>query len=158
MFRPGSVMRPTATPAVRRRGADDRKIGHDGAMPIQSDADIVSARQEGRRLAEDLGFTGSDLTIIATAISELTRNILQYAGRGEVTLEPIANGSHAGIRVIARDEGPGIPDTAQALTVGYSTSGGLGLGLPGVRRLVDTFDLSSEPGRGTVVSVIKWKR
>ena len=158
MSGPGRLSRFAATLSADRRRAEHRPADLDGAIPIQSDADIVSARQEGRRLAEDLGFTGSDLTVIATAISELTRNILQYAGRGAVTLEPIANGGHAGIRVTARDEGPGIPDMTQALTVGYSTSGGLGLGLPGVRRLVDTFDLTSEPGRGTVVTVIKWKR
>jgi serine/threonine-protein kinase RsbT len=136
----------------------DRTVTGEALVPIESDADIVSARQRGRSMAADLGFTGSDLTLIATAISELTRNMLQYAGKGDVTLQTIENGGHAGLLVIARDEGPGIHDVSQALTVGYSTSGGLGLGLPGVRRLVDSFEIASVAGRGTVVTAIKWKR
>lgn len=132
--------------------------GDQTTVPIQSDADIVTARLLGRSLAEDVGFAGSDLTLIATAISELSRNILQYAGRGEVAFCSVRNGERTGIVVTARDEGPGIPDVSQALLVGYSTSGGLGLGLPGARRLMDSLEVVSEVGRGTSVTVMKWKR
>ena len=125
-------------------------------VPIRSDADIVTARQQGRALAERLGFTGSDLTVIATAISELGRNILKYAGSGEIFLGPTNTGSKHGLIVVARDEGPGISDVALAMQDGYSTSNGLGLGLPGTRRLMDKFDIDSMVGRGTTVTVKKW--
>jgi serine/threonine-protein kinase RsbT len=125
-------------------------------VPIRSDADIVTARQQGRALAEKLGFTGSDLTVIATAISELGRNILTYAGNGEILLRPAHTGSKRGIIVVARDEGPGIPDVALAMQDAYSTSNSLGLGLPGTRRLMDEFQIDSVVGRGTTVTVKKW--
>jgi serine/threonine-protein kinase RsbT len=125
-------------------------------VPIRSDADIVTARQQGRALAERLGFTGSDLTVIATAISELGRNILTYAGSGDIVLRPAHVGGKRGIAVVARDEGPGIPDVALAVQDGFSTSNSLGLGLPGTRRLMDEFEIDSVVGRGTVVTVKKW--
>jgi serine/threonine-protein kinase RsbT len=125
-------------------------------VAIRSDADIVTARQQGRALAEHLGFTGSDLTRIATAISELGRNILTYAGNGDIFLRPAHLGSKRGIAVVARDEGPGIADVALAVQDGYSTSNSLGLGLPGTRRLMDEFQIDSVVGRGTTVSVKKW--
>jgi serine/threonine-protein kinase RsbT len=125
-------------------------------IPIRSDADIVTARQQGRALAQQIGFSSSDLTVIATAVSELGRNILQYAGNGEIVLRPTHIGTKHGLSVIARDEGPGIPDVALAMQDGYSTSGSLGLGLPGTRRLMDEFDLTSQVGRGTTVTVKKW--
>jgi serine/threonine-protein kinase RsbT len=125
-------------------------------VPIRSDADIVAARQQGRALAGQLGFTGSDLTVIATAISELGRNILTYAGSGEILLRPAHAGGKRGIVVIARDEGPGIPDVALAMQDGYTTSNSLGLGLPGTRRLVDEFEIDSVVGRGTTVTMKKW--
>jgi serine/threonine-protein kinase RsbT len=125
-------------------------------ISIRSAADIVAARQEGRALAAELGFDGSDLTVIATAISELARNILEYAQEGEILLSPLAKGERLGITITARDEGPGIPEIARALQDGYSTSRGLGLGLPGVRRLMDEFALVSEVGEGTTVTVRKW--
>jgi len=128
------------------------------SIKIASDADIVTARQEGRVMGAELGFTGVDLTIIATAISELARNIVLYAKQGEITLSKIANGHRPGIGVVSRDQGPGIPDVAEAMRDGYSTSGGLGVGLPGVKRLMDEFDIASEVGRGTTVSIKKWKR
>lgn len=126
-------------------------------VPVSSDSDIVTARQKGRALAERLGFSSSQLTLIATAISELTRNIVYYAKSGEVTVEVVENGARPGIVVVARDEGPGIADVERALQHGYSTSGGLGLGLPGVRRIMDEFDIDSKVGRGTTVTVKKWK-
>ncbi len=125
-------------------------------VPIQSAADIVAARQEGRALAARIGFAGSDLTVIATAISELARNILEYAKAGEIRLGPAQRGGRAGITIEAWDEGPGIPDVARAMQDGYSTGKGLGLGLPGVRRLMDEFDITSEVGKGTTVVVKKW--
>jgi serine/threonine-protein kinase RsbT len=123
---------------------------------IHADADIVAARQKGRALAQQIGFAGSALTVIATAISELGRNILQYAGSGEIVLQPTHASSRRGLLVRARDEGPGIPDLALALQDAYSTSGGLGLGLPGTRRLMDEFEIDSAVGRGTTVTVKKW--
>lgn len=126
-------------------------------IPIASDLDIIKARQEGRRAAEKIGFQLTDLALIATAISELTRNIVRYAKRGELTIRPVTGPLHQGIEIVARDEGPGIKDTEQALEVGYSTSGGLGLGLPGVRRLMDEFSIQSKPGSGTTVIASKWK-
>ena len=127
-------------------------------MPINSDFDLVRAREQGRVLAGQLGFQQSDLTLVATAISELARNIVRYARRGEIVLRQAEDGGIRGIVIIARDEGPGIPDVNRAMEQGYSTSGGLGLGLPGVRRIMDTFEIVSEVGKGTVVTAVKWKR
>ena len=127
-------------------------------MRISSDFDLVRAREQGRVLAGELGFTQSDLTLVATAISELARNIVRYARRGEIILRQAQDGGVPGIVIIARDEGPGIPDVNRAMEQGYSTSGGLGLGLPGVRRIMDKFEIVSEVGKGTVVTVVKWKR
>ena len=126
-------------------------------VAINSDQDIVGARQRGRTLAAELGFSSADATLIATAISELARNIVSYARKGEIKLKKMENSSRPGIMVIAADEGPGIPDTQQALRDGFSTSGSLGLGLPGVRRVMDEFEITSQPGRGTTVTVKKWR-
>jgi serine/threonine-protein kinase RsbT len=123
---------------------------------IRSDRDIVVARQEGRALAERLGFTGTDLVAIATAISEIARNIIQYAGEGEVVLSEVRKEGRSGILIVARDQGPGIANLELAMQDGYSTSGGLGLGLSGARRLVDEFEIVSEPGKGTTVTMRKW--
>jgi serine/threonine-protein kinase RsbT len=125
---------------------------------INSDLDIVAARQKGRELAKRRGFGPIDLAIIATAISELARNIVLYARGGEIILRATQSKDPAGILVVALDEGPGIPDAAEAMQSGYSTSGGFGLGLPGVRRLMDDFEIVSEVGRGTTVTATKWKR
>lgn len=127
-------------------------------MAINSDQDIVAARQRGRALAVELGFSAVDSTLIATAISELARNIVSYAGTGEITLKTIQNSTRQGILIVAADEGPGIHDLRQALRDGFSTSGSLGLGLPGVRRLMDEFEIASQPGRGTRVEVKKWRQ
>ena len=127
-------------------------------VEINSDQDIVIARQKGWVLASELGFSSGDATLIATAISELARNIVSYARRGEIKLKGIHGSSRIGILVIASDDGPGILDIRQALRDGFSTSGSLGLGLPGVRRLMDEFEINSQPGKGTMVAVKKWRQ
>ncbi len=127
-------------------------------MPIASDSDLIEARQKGRALAEQRGFASSELTLIATAISELARNIIRYAKRGEISIQVVDGNPKQGIVVTARDTGPGIADVERALEPGYSTSGSLGLGLPGVRRIMDEFAIKSEIGQGTIVTVTKWKR
>jgi serine/threonine-protein kinase RsbT len=126
-------------------------------VAINSDQDIVSARQKGRLMATELGFSAGDATLIATAISELARNIVSYAGKGQITLKMVNGLNRQGISVISTDDGPGIPDVRQALRDGFSTSGSLGLGLPGVRRLMDEFEITSRLGRGTTVAVKKWR-
>jgi serine/threonine-protein kinase RsbT len=126
-------------------------------IPVRGDSDVVLARQAARDLAERVGFSGSDLTVIATAVSEVTRNIVRFAGSGEVMVEMI-EGPRRGIRVVARDTGPGIADVDRAMADGYSTYHGLGMGLPGARRLMDEFGLVSELGRGTTVTMSKWCR
>lgn len=123
-------------------------------VPIESASDLVKARQEGRNLANQLGFSPGQATLIASVISELARNIVTYAGRGRIVL---AGDGNSAVQILARDEGPGIKDVKAALEPGYSTSGGLGLGLPGVRRIADAFDIASGPG-GTVVNVTIIKR
>ena len=128
------------------------------SVPIRNEADIVAARQQGREMASVLRYSSSELTLIATAISEVARNILSYAGRGEIRLQLVDQGYRRGISVVADDHGPGIADLAQAMQDGYSTSGSLGLGLPGSKRLMDEFHITSEVGRGTTVSMTKWER
>lgn len=125
---------------------------------IRTEADIVTARRQGREVAARLGFASIDRALIATAISELARNIVLYAGRGEIALGPIEDGSRRGIAVVARDKGPGISRVDEAMRDGFSTSGGLGLGLPGVRRLMDEIAISTHVGKGTVVTAKKWLR
>ena len=127
-------------------------------VEIASDVDVVQARHHGRELAAGAGFSTGDQTVIAAAISEVARNILMYARRGEISLSVVANGDQQGVVVVARDQGPGIPDVSRALQDGYSTSGGLGLGLPGARRLMDDFDIASVVGQGTTVTMRKWRR
>jgi serine/threonine-protein kinase RsbT len=125
-------------------------------IPIRSDLDIVEARLAVRSIAEEAGFAGTDLVLIATAVSEVARNIVEYAKEGEVVISLVQNGSKRGVLVIARDAGPGIADVNQALQEGYTTSRGLGLGLPGSRRLMDEFEISSNLGKGTAVKMKKW--
>jgi len=126
-------------------------------VAINSEQDIVLARQKGRARAIELGFSSGDATLIATAISELARNIVAYARKGRITLNVVNGLNRHGISVTASDDGPGITDIRQALRDGFSTSGSLGLGLPGVRRLMDEFEITSQPGRGTTVVVKKWR-
>ena len=125
-------------------------------VPVSRDADVVEARQKGREVAAPLGFSPTDCTVIATAISEVARNIVKFAHRGEVAIEVVRRGEEDGVRVVARDAGPGIPDVPRALEDGYTTSDGLGLGLPGCRRLMDDFEIDSRPGDGTTVTMTKW--
>jgi serine/threonine-protein kinase RsbT len=126
-------------------------------VPVASVNDIVTARMQGRVLAEQLGFSTGEATLVATAISELARNIVQYAGSGDIIVRSVTNGTKRGIVVVARDRGPGIGDLKLAVRSGYSTSGGLGLGLPGVRRIVDDFQIVSDRQAGTTVTVTKWR-
>ena len=126
-------------------------------VPILSDSDLVTARARGRALALELGFSRTDATLIATAISEIGRNIVVHAGRGEVVMRADDDGRRRGLAVIAMDEGPGIRDVEAALTDGWATRGGLGLGLPGARRLMDEFDIQTAPWRGTTVTMRKWR-
>jgi len=158
-------------------------------VPIQSDADVVTARKKGRELARQAEFSATDLTIIATAISEIARNIVMFAERGEIVVSLVGDNGRQGVRarrpitwsferhhtevsgprpgrvisrraltVVARDSGPGIPNLERALQDGYSGHGGMGVGLPGSRRLMDEFEISSEVGRGTTVIMTKWRR
>ncbi len=125
-------------------------------VAVRVDADVVAARQAARELAARLGFASTDLTEVATAVSEIVRNIVRFADAGEVLVE-LLDSPRRGIRITARDSGPGIPDVQEALREGYSTYRGLGLGLPGARRLMDEFAVASEPGRGTTVTMTKWR-
>jgi serine/threonine-protein kinase RsbT len=128
-------------------------------IAIESDNDVVTARQRARELAAKLDLTSTDQTLLATAISEVARNITTYAKRGEVLLSIVRdNGGREGIRVIARDDGPGIENVDLAMQDGYTSGGGLGLGLPGARRLVDEFAIETAPSAGTTVTLVKWSR
>ena len=126
-------------------------------MPVSRDADIVVARQKAREAAAKAGFSGTDLTLIATAVSEIARNIVKFARRGEFTFSIVTEPGRTGLLMTARDSGPGIADLPQALQDGYSTYRGLGLGLPGARRLMDEFDIVTEVGKGTTVTMAKWR-
>ncbi len=139
------MKRTESSPAVR-------------VIPIVSDVDIVEARLAARSLAKYIGFDGADLVMIATAVSEVARNIIEYAKSGKVVLSVVQDRSRRGLEVVARDEGPGIADIPQAMTDGFSTSRGLGLGLPGSRRLMDEFHLESKVRQGTTVTMRKWLR
>src|SRR5882757_5116014 len=129
---------------------------NEARVAINSAADIVTARQKGRTLATEMGFDGSDLTLIATAISEVARNIVTHAKSGQVIIAPLKNGSIYGISIVALDEGPGIRDINRAMQYGYSTGKGLGVGLPGAKWLMDEFEIESKVGNGTKVTMKKW--
>ncbi len=125
-------------------------------VSIESDGDLLAARRSVRSLALDLGFTVTEAVGIVTALSEMARNMLTYAGRGEIIVRRLESADRRGMVITATDDGPGIPDVQKALLDGYSTSGGLGMGLPGIKRLMDDFQIVSEPGKGTTVTVEKW--
>jgi serine/threonine-protein kinase RsbT len=138
----------------QRRG---ERTGRDSVrVPVSRDADVVLARQKAREIAARAGFSGADQTVVATAISEISRNIVKFATRGEVVITLVSAGGRQGVSVVARDVGPGIEDPEQAMKDGYSTYHGLGLGLPGAKRLMDRFELESVPGEGTTVAMEKW--
>jgi len=127
-------------------------------IAIEREADIVAARRAGRELAAILGFHAADQTLIASAITELARNIVVYAQRGELVMSRFDESRRVGIRVVASDHGPGIENLPLALRDGFSTKHSLGLGLPGARRLMDELAIESELGRGTIVTMKKWVR
>ena len=127
------------------------------SVRISSDADLVDARAEARALADRLGFSRTDATLIATAVSEIGRNIIVHAGNGGIEMTPLFDETKYGIKVVATDSGPGIRDPETALENGYAGRGGLGLGLPGVRRLVDEFRIETEIDKGTAITLIKWR-
>ncbi|EFG77504.1 ATPase/histidine kinase/DNA gyrase B/HSP90 domain protein [Mycobacterium parascrofulaceum ATCC BAA-614] len=131
-------------------------MGADIVVDIDHPDDIVDARKAGHQLALDLGFSLTDVTMIATAISEIARNITSYAGRGAVRVFVADREGRKALVVRAEDQGPGIADVERAMEDGYSTGRGLGMGLPGSRRLMDRLFVESEPGRGTVVEMWKW--
>ncbi|KAB8137950.1 anti-sigma regulatory factor [Gracilibacillus oryzae] len=125
---------------------------------IKKEWDIVGARQMGREKAKELGFGTVDQARIATAISELARNIYLYAETGKIYYEVVSDLNRVGLKIIASDNGPGISDISKMMEDGFSTSGGLGAGLPGVKRLMDDFDIDSEENNGTTITAIKWVR
>jgi serine/threonine-protein kinase RsbT len=126
-------------------------------LNIRSSADVVSVRQAARSLAERVGFSLVDQTKLVTAASELARNTIDYGGGGQVRLELVENGVRRGVRLTFEDQGPGIPDVQLALKDGYTSGGGLGLGLGGARRLVNDFAIESSPGAGTRIMIARWK-
>jgi serine/threonine-protein kinase RsbT len=133
-------------------------VASDAEVPIERELDVVAARQKGRELSAALGFSTTDQTLLATAISEVARNIVSYAGRGRVELHRIDADGRRGIMIVASDQGPGIANLELAMRDGYSTGNSLGVGLPGARRLVDEFEITSTPGVGTTVILKKWLR
>jgi serine/threonine-protein kinase RsbT len=124
---------------------------------INSDNDIVKARECARDIAEKIGFSTFERTLIATAVSEICRNIIEYATNGEISIEPVFNNNpKKGITITVNDNGPGIADIEKAMMDGYSTRRGMGVGLPGTKRIMDNFEIESEPGKGTRVIMSKW--
>jgi serine/threonine-protein kinase RsbT len=128
------------------------------SVDIYTEWDIVAARQLGRNEAKKSGFGTVDQARITTAISELARNIYLYAGKGKIEIKRLSENDLYGITIIASDEGPGIPDMRKVMTDGFSTSGGLGAGMPGVKRLMDEFKVETELGVGTIITATKWLR
>ena len=126
-------------------------------LPVASDADIVAVRQRVRALAVESGFSLVDQTKIVTAASELARNTVVHGSGGTVDIETLAEGGRRGLRLTFRDHGPGIADVETAMRNGFTTGGGLGLGLGGARRLSNEFDIQSRPGEGTVVRITRWR-
>lgn len=149
-----SLLDSEGTSGTPRRLAPDEQ--REVRVRIQSCADVIDARQQGRALAARARFANSDLTIIATAISEIARNIVQYADHGEVVIALIEGAAQTGIRIIATDEGPGIADVAAVMRDGSVSGKTAGIGLAGVSRLMDDFEVVSEVGKGTTVMMKKW--
>jgi serine/threonine-protein kinase RsbT len=128
-----------------------------GWHALRTDQDVVASRQLVRRAAQDLGFSLVDQTKLVTAVSELARNTVKYGGGGEMTLEPLREAARVGLRVTFEDWGPGIPDVEQAMTDGWTTGSGLGLGLGGAKRLVDDFAIDTRVGEGTRLVIARWR-
>ena len=126
-------------------------------MEIRTSNDVVAVRQATRRCAEQVGFRLVDVTKMVTAASEIARNTLDYGGGGTVRLEQLQEGARQGLRLVFEDQGPGIPDVERAMQDGYTSGGGMGMGLPGARRLVNEFEITSAVGAGTRVSLTRWK-
>lgn len=155
------------TKIIKAKRPEDRSQGISSAVllgeldekrvPIRVGSDIVAARQAARSLAAEIGFSTTEQTIISAAVSEIARNIMEHANLGEMVLERVQHGNKQGISIVARDQGPGIADMAPATRDGYSTNGGLGLGLPGAKRLMDEFNITSEVGKGATVTMRKWR-
>ncbi|WP_301108490.1 anti-sigma regulatory factor [Sporosarcina sp.] len=131
-------------------------MNHRSSIEINTEWDIVAARQLGRNEAKSTGFGTVDQARITTAISELARNIYLYAGKGKIEIEPVRVGTRAGLIITASDEGPGIADLQKVMEDGFTTSGGLGAGMPGVKRLMDDFRVETEVGVGTTITATKW--
>jgi serine/threonine-protein kinase RsbT len=131
-------------------------MGSEARVEITAAGDIVAARQRGRAMAARLGFSGSEATLIAAAIAEIARNIVEYAGRGEMLFDSVETGKKRGLQIVARDRGPGIADLQQAMQYGFSTGKGSGVGLPGAKWLMDEFEIQSKPGEGTTITMKKW--
>lgn len=127
-------------------------------VPITSEADVVVARQKARALGAALNFAPNDLVLIASAISELGANLINYSRRGDISMEAIGRNGRTGLSLVARGYGPASGEAHRTILDGYSISGGIGLGLPGVRRVMDEFEITNEPDGGTAVRVAKWRR
>lgn len=149
---------PVAPPVAPPRR--DGPAGHvrPYRVEVRSSSDIITARQRGRVLALELGFAGPDVTLIAAAISEVARNIVEHAERGEITFTEMRHGGRSGLTIVARDEGPGMLEADRAADYGRGARDGAGVGLPGVRLLMDEFEIDSTIGRGTTVKMTKWLR
>jgi serine/threonine-protein kinase RsbT len=142
-------------PALGSSSPDAPIVDH-ARIRIRASADIIAARQQSRAIASLLGFSNSDLTMITTAISEVARNIVDYANEGQVTITLISEGTKTGVKIVVSDQGPGIADISAAMRDGFSTGQRLGIGLPGARRLMDAFEIVSEVGKGTTIVMKKW--
>jgi len=149
-----------ATPAVTAVAppAHSPSVLGEERIAIRCDADILAARARASAIGVKLGFSSLAQAVVATALSELARNILEHAGHGEIRVGIVQKGARRAISIIAHDHGPGIPDIELAMRDGYSTKGGLGLGLPGTKRLMDEFEITSVVGQGTTATVRKWAK
>jgi len=127
-----------------------------GSQPILIEQDVVLARQMARKLATECGMRLIDLTKLVTAVSELARNTMVYGGGGDMDWQILDENSRTGLRLVFRDEGPGIPDIKLAMTDGWTSGSGLGLGLTGAKRLVEEFELDTAPGKGTRITITRW--
>ena len=132
------------------------RVRDSGTLPVRLEQDVVMARQLVRKLASEAGMRLVDLTKLVTAVSELARNTVVYGGGGDMDWSVLEDGVQVGVRLLFRDEGPGIPDLKLAMTDGWTSGNGMGLGLTGARRLVDEFELDTTPGEGTRITITRW--